>query len=209
VLIIYRKNDGLVCSISGTNSLLPEGPPFEAEVQNAIRKYGGTPDDYDEARRSFIEGLRMVLGKRGSDLTRICILEPKEGSLMITESVGYSAEGVANLVLPIHDSVAGECFECRRSRYVPDRRKEKGYKENPRRKRDYLSIACFPIECSGYIFGVLNIDAIPEKAFSENELKIMDLITGLLGLSYILERRVGCAEVERYRREAASTKTDT
>jgi len=37
-------------SNSGTNSYLPEGPPFEAEVQNAIRWYGGTPEDYGEFR---------------------------------------------------------------------------------------------------------------------------------------------------------------
>ncbi len=50
MLIIYRKTDGLVASNSGTNSYLPDGPSFEAEVQNAIRKYGGTPDDYGEYR---------------------------------------------------------------------------------------------------------------------------------------------------------------
>lgn len=50
MLIVYRKSDGLVASNSGTNSYLPDGPPFEAEVQNAIRKFGGTPEDFGEFR---------------------------------------------------------------------------------------------------------------------------------------------------------------
>ncbi len=50
MLIIYRKIDGLIASNSGTNSYLPDGPPFEAEVQNAISKLGGTPEDYAEYR---------------------------------------------------------------------------------------------------------------------------------------------------------------
>ena len=60
MLIIFRKSDGLVCSISGTNSLLPEGPPFEAEVQNAIRKHGGTPDNYGEYRLHDVEDAAIV-----------------------------------------------------------------------------------------------------------------------------------------------------
>lgn len=50
MLIIYRKNDGRVVGNSGTNSYLPEGPPFEAEVQNVLAMYGGTPEDYGEFR---------------------------------------------------------------------------------------------------------------------------------------------------------------
>jgi hypothetical protein len=50
MLIVYRKLDGLIVSNSGTNSYLPDGPPFELEVQNAISKFGGTPEDYAEYR---------------------------------------------------------------------------------------------------------------------------------------------------------------
>lgn len=50
MLIVYRKSDGRVASCSGTNSYLPDGPPFAEEVQNAIRKLGGVPDDYGEFR---------------------------------------------------------------------------------------------------------------------------------------------------------------
>lgn len=60
MLIVYRKSDGQVCSVSGTNSLLPEGPAFEAEVQNAIRKLGGFPKDYGEYRLHDLEDVDMV-----------------------------------------------------------------------------------------------------------------------------------------------------
>lgn len=50
MLIVYRKADRLVASNSGTNSYLPEGPPFEIEVQNAVNRFGGTPEDYGEYR---------------------------------------------------------------------------------------------------------------------------------------------------------------
>lgn len=50
MLIVYRKSDGLVVSNSGTNSLLPDGPPFEAEVQNAIGNFGWPLEDYGEYR---------------------------------------------------------------------------------------------------------------------------------------------------------------
>lgn len=50
MLIIYRKLDGVVVANSGTNSLLPNGVPFEDEVQNAIKEHGGTSADYGEYR---------------------------------------------------------------------------------------------------------------------------------------------------------------
>lgn len=50
MLIVYRKSGGKVASNSGTNSYLPDGPAFGAEVQNAIVKLGGTDTDYAEYR---------------------------------------------------------------------------------------------------------------------------------------------------------------
>ena len=50
MLIIYRISDGAICSNSGTCTCFPEGPPFEAEVQNAIKDFGGVPEDYGEYR---------------------------------------------------------------------------------------------------------------------------------------------------------------
>jgi hypothetical protein len=72
VLIIYRKADGQVCSVSGTNSLLPEGPRFEVEVQNAIRKHGGSPDDYGEYRLHDVQDaaiVQAVLGAGSVEMT--------------------------------------------------------------------------------------------------------------------------------------------
>lgn len=60
MLIIYKKADGLIASNSGTNSFLPEGPPFEVEVQNAIREYGGAPEDYGEFRLHDVEQADLV-----------------------------------------------------------------------------------------------------------------------------------------------------
>jgi hypothetical protein len=60
MLIIYRKADGLIASNSGTNSYLPDGPPFAAEVQNALRKYGGAPEDYGEFRLNDNEDRELV-----------------------------------------------------------------------------------------------------------------------------------------------------
>lgn len=60
MLIVYRKSDGKVCSISGTNSLLPLGPAFEDEVPNAIRKHGGNADDYGEYRLHDVKDAAIV-----------------------------------------------------------------------------------------------------------------------------------------------------
>lgn len=60
MLIIYRKSDGLVISNSGTNSLMPDGPPFDAEVQNAIRKLGGLATDYAEYRLNDVTDVATV-----------------------------------------------------------------------------------------------------------------------------------------------------
>lgn len=60
MLIVYRLSDGLIASNSGTNSLLPEGPLFEDEVQNAIRKLGGQPEDYGEFRLHDVEDVETV-----------------------------------------------------------------------------------------------------------------------------------------------------
>lgn len=60
MLIIYRKFDGLIASNSGTNSYLPDGPPFKFEVQNAIHKYGGVPEDYGEFRLNDDEDKELV-----------------------------------------------------------------------------------------------------------------------------------------------------
>lgn len=71
MLIIYKKADGLIASNSGTNSFLPEGPPFEVEVQNAIREYGGAPEDYGEFRLHDTEQMTVVR----KCLTHNCTLE--------------------------------------------------------------------------------------------------------------------------------------
>ncbi|MBC7340878.1 MAG: Ig-like domain repeat protein [Clostridia bacterium] len=66
MLIIYCKSDGKIASNSGTNSYLPDGPPFEAEVQNAVRKYGGTPEDYAEYRLNDSNPLVQEIMEAGS-----------------------------------------------------------------------------------------------------------------------------------------------
>lgn len=50
MLLVYRKSDGRVIINSGTNSFLPDGPPFETEVQNAILAAGGQTADYASVR---------------------------------------------------------------------------------------------------------------------------------------------------------------
>ncbi len=50
MLIVYRKADHVIASNSGTNSFLPQGPPLDWEVQNAIKKLGGVVADYAEYR---------------------------------------------------------------------------------------------------------------------------------------------------------------
>lgn len=60
MLIIYRKVSREVVHNSGTNSFLPEGPPFDIEVQNVIQTHGGTPEDYDEFRLHDIEQMALV-----------------------------------------------------------------------------------------------------------------------------------------------------
>lgn len=72
MLIIYRKSDGLIASNSGTNTFLPDGPPFEAEVQNAIRKLGGVAEDYGEYRlndEADAELVQQILNAGSYDLT--------------------------------------------------------------------------------------------------------------------------------------------
>lgn len=50
MLIVYSRSSGAPASNSGTNSYLPDGPEFEAEVRNAINVLGGTAEDYGEYR---------------------------------------------------------------------------------------------------------------------------------------------------------------
>ncbi len=60
MLIVYRKSDGLIASCSGTNSYLPDGPPFELEVRNAIRNHGGVAEDYGGYRLNDNEQAETV-----------------------------------------------------------------------------------------------------------------------------------------------------
>lgn len=60
MLIIFRKSDGAICSNSGVSSGYPEGPPFEAEVQNAINMFGGQPEDYGEYRINSAENPELA-----------------------------------------------------------------------------------------------------------------------------------------------------
>lgn len=90
MLIVFRKSDGTVGSISGTNSLLPDGPPFEDEVQNAVNAYGGVPADWGGYRLNDIADAPAVRS----------ILEA--GSV----SVAVDAQGNATLVIYPHLSAA-------------------------------------------------------------------------------------------------------
>lgn len=60
MLIIFRHSDKMICSNSGTNSYLPEGPEFLQEVQNAINLYGGIPSDYGEFRLHDVDQADLV-----------------------------------------------------------------------------------------------------------------------------------------------------
>ena len=71
MLIIYRKSDGAVLGNSGTNNLLPDGPKFEDEVKNIIRKYGGKAENYGEYRINDKENavlVRAILGAESCEL---------------------------------------------------------------------------------------------------------------------------------------------
>lgn len=46
MLLIYRKSDGMVMNGPNTNFRYPEGPPYEAELENVLQIHGGTEADY-------------------------------------------------------------------------------------------------------------------------------------------------------------------
>ncbi|NPV70284.1 MAG: hypothetical protein HPY55_06520 [Firmicutes bacterium] len=102
MLVVYRRTDGAIASNSGTNSNLPDGPAFEAEVQNAIRKLGGTAQDYGEYRlndNESAETVAAILASGSYDLTFDEAGQPSgviiyERLAVVTDKAQIVADGV-------------------------------------------------------------------------------------------------------------------
>jgi GAF domain-containing protein len=107
-----------------------------------------------------------VMQRRKDYACRACVFVRIGEELVPAVASGYSAEGKTKLRLPVEGSVAGQAWMAGEALYCEDILSDKRFCKNPKTTRQYRSVACTPVISQGHVVAILNVDAMPAKAFT-------------------------------------------
>jgi hypothetical protein len=118
----------------------------------------------------FLPGLVTLYTRERDNSHRVAIFTDHGGYLKIFHGSGYSPEGTINLKLKIDSSSAGYVYTSGEKYFNNDLSKDPRYIRNPKSSRQYFSLMCVPIQYSGTIIGILNIDGLKRNSFDRDDL---------------------------------------
>lgn len=149
------------------------------------------------------------LTKQKENFHRVAIFIPDKNSkhLRIYRAMGYSAEGVTKLRLPISNSFAGQVFRTGKPLNSGQVQKEKIYLKIPETKTEYKSLVCVPIIVNGECRGVLSMDGKQSNSFDLDDADYLRYFAGLIGEIFKLEEvNDDICTIEEERRAIADEK---
>ncbi|WP_349730466.1 GAF domain-containing protein [Peribacillus frigoritolerans] len=121
----------------------------------------------------FLPGILTLITKEMDNEHRVAILVPRNNILKILKGNGYSPNGLKFLTLNIQNSKAGFTYLNKQNYFNNDLTLDPSFTRNPNSSRVFKSLICIPIEYSGQVIGILNIDGLKENSFEKDDVDFL------------------------------------
>ncbi len=163
------------------SALVPLFSFFNAELADLIADLGDRPDSTSgqitKLYNAVLAGATQVLRSPGYHRVAILFPEGQGGTppLGLTWSLHFSASARQNLKFD-GNSIPGRVFSSGELYYCRDTEKDRHFQRNPHSTHTYRSFVCVPIRARGKTLGILQVDAVPPDAFSNDDINLLHVL---------------------------------
>src|SRR5947209_7939472 len=137
--------------------------------------------------------VRLIQGRFHTDVCSVYLLEPEQGELVLSATVGLKSESVGQVRMRLDEGLTGLVAELMRPVMVPDAFEHPRFKYFPEAGEDpYHSFLGVPLVEGGALQGVLVVQTVEPRIFSPSEIRMLVTVAAqlasLVGDAHLLDR---------------------